>query len=156
MKYFFALSFLLIAGCSHPTGTIASQIPPYSPGGEYYVAPGSFPGTWINTTVMDSGIIIADTNLCTIVIKESDSLLAGTLTNNSTKEIINLMGVHSTESTDGIKPLYAYSVNDSSSFGINDWSAPFVFFGNGDSLIYQGQRELPRSPTFYITCIRIK
>src|SRR5579863_1723768 len=86
MKYFFALSSLLIVGCSSSTAPIS----PYAPGGAYYLAPGTFEGSW---TPSINGFF-TDTDFCTAVITEADSLIAGTITNDSTKEILTLTGHH--------------------------------------------------------------
>jgi hypothetical protein len=84
MKYFFVLTFCLIAGCSMP-------VSPYSPGGQYYMAPGTFVGTWEPMTVNGNFV---DTNVCTAVITEADSVVIGSITNDSTKEVIQINGVH--------------------------------------------------------------
>jgi hypothetical protein len=89
MKYLFVLFFVLIAGCSTPTTPA-----PYSPGGEYYVAPGTFEGTLVTTYVTGSNLAINDTNSCTVVINEADSILVGTLTNDSNNAAFDVRGTH--------------------------------------------------------------
>jgi hypothetical protein len=145
MKYFIVLAFLLIAGCS---------IFPYGAGGEYYVAPGTFTGRWVITRFDSSGAI-GDTNLCTAVITEGDENLAGTITNDSTKEVLTLTGIHSTFSTaDGVKALHSYVVTEKSSIGDSDVNTTFFFSPSGDTLEYFGARALPRFPSLKIFCIR--
>ena len=144
MKYFFALSFILIAGCS---------IDPYAPGGKYYVAPGTFSGLWVMTYYRPN-MIIADTNHCTAIIMESDESLVGTITNDSTKEVLSLRGTHSTIGTDGQQPLYNYNVTESSSIGDSNTATNFYFYGNGDTMLYYGTRAIPGWPEFEIVCVR--
>ena len=94
MKYFLALSILFVAGCSAST----TPVSPYSPGGKFYIATGTFVGTWmpavnVNTVDTNQGKIV-DTNLCTVVIREADSIVKGTITNDSTGEVIQVTGYH--------------------------------------------------------------
>jgi hypothetical protein len=144
IKYFFGLTFLLIAGCS---------LFPFEPGGEYYVAPGTFTGTWVITS-FDSTVEISDTNSCTAVITECDENLVGTITNESTKEVLTLTGVHSTFSTDGVTPLHSSVVTDKSSIGDSDENMRFFLSQGGDTLEYFGTRSLPKSPLFNVFCVR--
>jgi hypothetical protein len=143
MKYFFALTFLLLAGCSTD---------PYAPGGEYYVAPGKFTGTWVITS-FDSTVMIADTNSCTAVITECDDNLEGTITNDSTKEVLSLRGTHSS-SPNGGSPPHVYIVTDRSSLSDSDLSTHFDFYPGGDTMEYYGVRALPGFPSFTIFCVR--
>jgi hypothetical protein len=158
MKYFFALSFLLIAGCSHPTSTNTIPAGPmsliYQPGGKYYMAPGTFTGTWI-TTYITNNVFINDTNPCTAVIKEADSLLFGTITNDSTKESLRLTGSIGVSQTVIPDPLF-YGVQSISSLGDTDLGEAINFFTTGDTLLYSGS-ETPRSdsaPVFEINSRR--
>ncbi len=143
MKYFFALAFLLVAGCS---------IDPYAPGGEYYVAPGTFTGTWIITSFDSSGIV-GDTNSCTAVITECDENLVGTITNDSTKEVLSLRGPHLSSSNGGVA-LHDYITTDRSSLGDTDISMHFFIDNSGNTLSYFGSRDLPGFPTLTIVCGR--
>jgi hypothetical protein len=146
MKYFFALAFLLLAGCS---------IDPYSPGGEYYVAPGIFKGTWVITAFTPNVPIamLSDTTRCTANITECDANLKGTITNDSTKEELQLSGVHSTY--DNATHYYGVS-NDTSKQGYIYLSSDFYFSSDGNSFEYYGQREIkPDSLVeFDILCYR--
>src|ERR1700688_4137831 len=95
MKYFVALLVLLLAGCSHPASTsnAGPMSPIFQPGGEFYVMPGTFTGTW--TIYKDSNTFIIDTDSCTAIITEADSLLFVTITNDSNKEVLTIRGIHS-------------------------------------------------------------
>ncbi len=146
MKYFFALSFLFIAGCSTSTTPTAS---PYSSGGEFYVAPGTFTGTWL--IFIDSNVFRIDTDSCKAVITEADSLLLGTITNDSNKEVLSLSGVHLWP-TDDAAP-HDYEVQTISSLG--DTDAGLVKFSLvADSFWYSPyQSSTPATPPI-INCFR--
>jgi hypothetical protein len=87
MKYFLALTILLVAGCSTSTAPVS----PYSPGGKFYMTTGTFVGTWRPAAVNGNFV---DTNLCTAVITEADSIVLGSIMNDSTKEVIEINGSH--------------------------------------------------------------
>jgi|SRR5579884_4544858 len=128
MKYFVALSIFLIVGCSSST----APVPPYSPGGEFYMATGTFVGTWIPTI---NGNFV-DTNLCTVVITKADSVVRGTITNNSTEEVIQVTGYHDDLglNIDGTSPKHLYWTQYVSSIGDTGSSVPLNFLnGNGFS-----------------------
>jgi hypothetical protein len=150
MKRFFALTFLLLAGCSTD---------PYAPGGEYYVAPGTFTGTWVITAFtpnVPSGMV-ADTNPCTALITESDANLKGTIINDSTKEDLQLSGIHSTHNTSGVAPTHYYLVSDdTSNQGYIYLSSDFYYSSDGGSFEYIGTREInpDSSVEFDIVCYR--
>jgi hypothetical protein len=143
MKYLFALAFILLAGCS---------IFPYSPGGEYYVAPGTFTGTWVITS-FDSTEMLGDTNSCTAMITECDENLVATITNESTKEVLSLRGTHSS-STNGGSPTHVYIVTDQSNLGDSDLTTHFDFSPNGDAMEYYGVRAISGFPSLDIFCVR--
>jgi hypothetical protein len=150
MKYFFAFTFLLLAGCR----TSTEPANPYAPGGEYYVAPGTFTGTWLIGYYINSPNV-AYTYQSTIIITECDSNLVGTITNDSTKEVLSLRGVHTTFSQSYTAPLHNYWItSDRGSFGDTATGGFFTFYWGGDSIEYSGQRDLPGWPGFSILCAR--
>jgi hypothetical protein len=146
MKYFFALAFLLLAGCS---------VDPYAPGGEYYIAPGTFKGLWVITAFtpnVPSGMI-SDTNTCTALITECDANLKGTIINDSTKEELQFSGFHSNYDN----ATHYYGVfNDTDNQGYIYRSSDFYFSSDGSSFEYYGQREInpDSSVEFDILCYR--
>jgi hypothetical protein len=144
MKYFFALSILMVAGCSAPTNNNAptavmvtqNTLPPYSPGGIYYVAPGTFIGSW-EATPFQTGK--TDTNPCTVVITEADSIVSGTITNDYTHEILRVNGGHLSDPVDPLAP-HNYKVHVVSSIGVSDSITGFSFWGVGDTVACLGGR----------------
>jgi hypothetical protein len=153
MKYFFALSFLLIVGCSSSTAPIS----PYAPGGAYYLAPGTFEGSW---TPWINGFF-TDTDFCTAVITEADSLITGTITNDSTKEILTLTGHHvvlpqiAMYTTNG--PPDAYLIQCKSNFGDVVIDSNYLYFYEGNMLslgCYLKQQPLLDTAEVSINCTR--
>ncbi len=124
MKYFAAFCFLICIGCSTATG-------PYSPGGEHYVAPGTFVGTWVESRNLDSATWTADTSACEAIIMQADSLVIGTITNIETKETIALRGrIY-------LGPTQNYPDLKSTSYLVGDSMVnPLDFSENGSHLDY--------------------
>jgi hypothetical protein len=145
MKYFLALTFLLIAGCSSPTTPA-----PYAPGGEYYVAPGVFVGIWDTVTEIYNKVTMTDSNLCNAVIARADSLFAGTITNTVTHQELILSGFRELYSVSGPNPRHFYwvfsldTVGDTALGGLG-------FTDDGDSLTYNGW-SVPSNLS--INCVR--
>jgi hypothetical protein len=147
MKYFFALFFVLIAGCSSPTTPA-----PYSPGGEYYVLPGTFVGTWDYQKV-DSNSVVRNANACIARITEADSIFVGTIMNDSTTEVLSIRGSHF---IDGIiddpsgPPQHLYN---STTIDANGDTAFVVFeiSNDGNTLTYN-RPDLPSNLS--INCVR--
>ncbi|MFI5201529.1 MAG: hypothetical protein ACHQNE_04015 [Candidatus Kapaibacterium sp.] len=130
MKYIFAFSVLLIVACSQTSST---ESPDFQPGGKFYMTPGTFTGYWIRSS--DSSTILNyDTTLCTATFTETDSLLRGTITNNSSKEVVTISGFHTTSPEFDV--LHQYAVTTTSNLNDTFLSEPLNFFGNnGDTLI---------------------
>jgi hypothetical protein len=162
MKFFFALSFLLIAGCSHQMNAVTPgpQSAIFQPGGQFYMEPGMFTGTWTITTTNDNNIIVRnEINPCTAVITEADSLLFGTISNDSTKEVLSLSGVHTGTTSIVLEPVpHLYLVQSASSLG--DTNLTYInFFSYGDSLWSDGYEKVPATdstPYYVINCVRKK
>ncbi len=140
MKYFFLCSLAMILGC-HPTNDAV----PVS----YWVKPGTFIGTWTIKNVSTP---------CTAIISKADSILIGNITNDSTKEILNLTGFHVNGIDDN--PLHEYSVFDRSSF-VGDTDNVNVFYfsddakNDGNILNYFGYRlNEPVVTSLTIVCTR--
>jgi hypothetical protein len=159
MKYFFALSVLLATGCSSSTAPIS----PYSPGGAYYMAPGTFDGSW---SLVVNGFT-TDSNFCTAVITESDSLIAGTITNDSTKEVLTLTGHHwvpfqIADCPNGCNDLHGYIIGYvsnrgdtvSSTYPNYGDSTAAIDFGSGDFLNFWCNLKQFPEVQVYITGIR--
>jgi len=93
MKILLALILMILVGCKSVNGTNpgnnvdSTGNPDYRPGGRFYVASGTFYGTWSITE--DS-----TTFPCTAILSETDSLLIGTVKNDSTNELLTLTGQH--------------------------------------------------------------
>ena len=159
MKYIVGLMACVFIGCAQPTTAPA----PYSPEGEYYVAPGTFKGTWTDYDMKPDGTwLIEDTDLCTAVVKEADSILIMSVTNNTTAEVRTLQGVHFIPIV-GCFPCgqtkHAYHVMDSSSSGDRLDSVDFYLAADGNGFNY-GTRRLTPSPGFLlsdfnVSCSRI-
>jgi hypothetical protein len=146
MKYFFALPFLLLAGCSAPTTP-----GPFAPGGKDYVAPGKFVGIWAQGKVVDS---------CTSFVMEADSIFSASVINSSTGEVLTLKGEYDPTTIEWANgPFYhLFAANDSSNFyGDTDKAPNFLFdvncefSPNADTLIYSAIRGVD---TLTIFCKR--
>ena len=84
MKYFI-IFVVLLASCSESTTPS-----PYSPGGIFYMKPGTFVGTW--RLIVNR--VFTDTNFCIASITEADSLVVGEITDTNTHEVLNIRGRH--------------------------------------------------------------
>jgi hypothetical protein len=134
MKIILALILMILAGCksvnsSNPGNNIDSTgNPDYRPSGRFYVAPGTFYGTW---AITDDSTIFP----CTAILSETDSLLKGTIKNDSTNELLNLTGQH--YYLPDIKGAYhSYRPKTVSSTGEIDDGGTFYFTQSTDSIIY--------------------
>jgi hypothetical protein len=150
MKYFAALSFLFLAGCSHTTST--NTIPAFQQGGEYYMSPGTFTGTWLSGNITNGNAFTIDTDSCTAVITEADSLLVGTITNDSNKEVLTISGYHLGPPYDSPSPHY-YTVLSIGSLG--DTNSGVVYFSLAtDTLRYSPYSMAVYEPRWLINCVR--
>ncbi len=129
MKFnlFYIFLFAVLAGCS-PTSNTDS---PYAPGGEFYVTPGTFVGTWTIKSV---------TTPCTAIISKTDSVLLGSITNDSTKEVLTIIGRHSY--LPDVQAKHIYSIRDSSSsIRDTDYVDIFNFSDDGNALNFLAYRD---------------
>jgi hypothetical protein len=134
MKYFFALAFLLLAGCSGPTSN-SSNPPP--PGWVANIQPGKFVGVWTQGKIADS---------CTCFVTEADTNFSASVVNGSTSEVLTMRGIYDDYPTVewAEKPYFhAFYVLDTSNFyGDTDIAPHFfdymncVFSSNTDTLFY--------------------
>lgn len=158
MRYLAVLALVAVIGCrstvtADPAGPMS---PEFQPGGSRYVAPGTFVGTWIITTVLSNNRWIDDTCPCTAIVTEADSLAFCTITNNSSGEVLTVSGTV-TSPTDGSCSPHLFMAKSTSCFGeTND--EDLNFFTTGDTLFYGGYEKPPAnsSPTFVIWCYRNK
>ena len=143
MKYSLLLSLVLLVGCS----TLTSPIPPYSPGGEYYVAPGTFIGTWSSSNYSLTGPDLSLVAQCTAVISEADSLFSGTITNDSTKEVLILRGYNDVSPKvsfppANLNPHFEYYVHEIN--GIGDTTGATVLFSfDRNAMVFSVGRNTP-------------
>jgi hypothetical protein len=149
MKYIFALSFLLIAGCSGPTNNSGPQPPP---GWVDNIQLGKFAGIWKLGTLVDS---------CTVNVTETDSILIASVGNRRTGEVLTLTGGLPINTAEiGVRLtsyVHAFNVYDSSNFYGDTDSVPeptranCTFSYNTDTLFYTTKRG---NDSLSIICIR--
>ena len=147
MKYFFALCFILIAGCSSPT---SKPINPPPPGWVDNIQLGKFAGVWKLGTVVDS---------CITNVTETDSILIATVGNRRTGEVLTLAGgLPVNTASSNLHPYFhGFVVYDSSNFYDDTDSFPdptranCTFSNNTDTLFYSTKRG---SDSLFIICIR--
>ncbi len=161
MKFFFALIVLAVAGCSASTnpylsasnGASLDTLPPFSPGGIDYVSPGTFIGTW---QIFDIQTEKADTNHCTMIITEADSIVSGTITNDYTHEVLQVRGRHGA-TMPGVWNPHQYHAQMTSNIGVPDSMTQFVFSLSGDTVACLGSRFPPKDywdQGLWIQCFR--
>jgi|GEM_PF-3071562 len=137
MKSLFGLFLLLILGCSSSAGPASSELScPPPPGWIENVAPGTFAGTWI---------LGNDTFPCTCKIADADTFFTGTVRNDSTQEILNLLPngpfviFWDAATPCGYRYFHAFNDRDSSNlYGDSDRTdleGPWLS-GDGDTLSY--------------------
>jgi hypothetical protein len=157
MKYFFVVTLLFIIGCSHTTGTNTTQNLPFSPGGQYYVAPGRFVGTLSIDNFPQNGPNVIDSTTCILVVTEADSLLFGTITNNSTNEIDTIKGFHALPHENSFpwtEPLHFYYVKSITPLADTTEPISLSFLVDGDTLETSYKLKKPNQ-NFIATVIQI-
>ena len=119
MRLWWLISLLLVMGCTAST----SPVSPYAPGGECYVAPGIFNGTWWTDDRTLNDPQVTYSNHCTAIISEADSLFSAKIANDSTGEVLTLRGFHTlvaNTANPADRILHFFFVHDSSGGIIND------------------------------------
>jgi hypothetical protein len=134
---FISSALILLFGCSsHPNNPSGNHVFPQR--NPRYMMGGTFTGTWTYLNVTDS---------CIAVLTKADSILLGTITNDSTEEVLSLTGKYflCPDCGDG------YQVLDTTSKR-SDFSGGLYFSGDSTSFNYIESRG--NNISLYVNCKR--
>lgn len=157
MKYKFALVVIVFAGCNSLLGSDDSQSLASSPlhyKSKYVIQAGTFVGTWEGDS---ANYNFQNFNSCTLTIHEADSVLNGTVINDSTDEIIHLSGVRGPDRIGDWHAL-SYTVTGTSNKKFSYSFIQFDFSKSGDTIICSAARVLQNDSLqgygIWLFCIR--